>query len=273
MFAVGHLDAEASRSGASERPPRAAGGVYREARPAADLGAHVLRVWYRRIGEHEAADVLRIVPDGCMDLMWLQGELVVAGPDTTAWVGHLPAGTEIVGLRFQPGAAPVVLGVPAAALVDDRLAAAVVAGRWAHEVSSRLAAVPSVAAATVTLQDAVRQRLPVAPALDPIVQHVVQAVRRAPGCSPAGVAHLADAVGLSERQLHRRCCAALGYGPKTFVRIVRFQRFLAAARAAPPRTLAHLAAHSGYADQSHLTREVRRLAGLPPSELVARPAR
>jgi AraC-like DNA-binding protein len=79
---------------------------------------------------------------------------------------------------------------------------------------------------------------------------------------------------LSDRQLRRRFEAAVGYGPKTFQRIVRFQRWLDLTRSTPAeqRRLTDLAAEAGYADQSHLTREVSRLAGQPPAALLASPA-
>ena len=53
--------------------------------------------------------------------------------------------------------------------------------------------------------------------------------------------------------------------------IAHFRRWLALARGAPPERLglADLAVESGYADQAHLTREVARLAGLPPAALLA----
>ena len=38
------------------------------------------------------------------------------------------------------------------------------------------------------------------------------------------------ALGVSERQLRRRFADAVGYGPKTLARVLRFQRFLALAR-------------------------------------------
>jgi hypothetical protein len=51
--------------------------------------------------------------------------------------------------------------------------------------------------------------------------------------------------------------------------VLRFQRFLVAARAAGPgRNLSRLAADTGYADQAHLTRESRELGGLPPAALL-----
>jgi AraC-like DNA-binding protein len=61
--------------------------------------------------------------------------------------------------------------------------------------------------------------------------------------------------------------AAVGYGPKTLQRILRFQRFLTLAQTSTD--LARLALEAGYADQAHLTRECSRLAGLPPAALLA----
>ena len=80
---------------------------------------------------------------------------------------------------------------------------------------------------------------------------------------------IAGLVGLSERQLRRRSHAAIGYGPKTLQRILRFQRFvrLLDASARPP-DLASAAALTGYADQSHLTRECVALSGLTPAVLA-----
>jgi transcriptional regulator GlxA family with amidase domain len=74
---------------------------------------------------------------------------------------------------------------------------------------------------------------------------------------------LAEELGLSERQLRRRCMAGVGYGPKTLQRVLRLRRFLRAGA----DELAKAAFDAGFADQAHLTRECRRLTGLPPSAL------
>jgi methylphosphotriester-DNA--protein-cysteine methyltransferase len=75
---------------------------------------------------------------------------------------------------------------------------------------------------------------------------------------------MARDLGVSERQLRRRFHAAVGYGPKTLARILRFRRFVDAIDRGRS-DLAALAFDAGYADQAHLTRETRRLAGLPPA--------
>jgi AraC-like DNA-binding protein len=86
---------------------------------------------------------------------------------------------------------------------------------------------------------------------------------------------VAERLDVSERQLRRRCQAAVGYGPATLRRVLRFRRFVAWADAgAADGDLATVAADLGYADQAHLTRECARLAGLTPTALLAarRPA-
>lgn len=49
--------------------------------------------------------------------------------------------------------------------------------------------------------------------------------------------------------------------------MLRFQRFMGAV-AAPRVELARAGLLAGYADQSHLSRETRRLAGLSPGQLT-----
>jgi AraC-like DNA-binding protein len=55
--------------------------------------------------------------------------------------------------------------------------------------------------------------------------------------------------------------AAFGYGPKTLARVLRMRRALRLARGGV--SLAEVAARCGYADQAHLAREVKDLAGVP----------
>jgi AraC-like DNA-binding protein len=76
----------------------------------------------------------------------------------------------------------------------------------------------------------------------------------------------ADRAGLSARHLQRRANTAFGYGAKTLHRVFRLQRAVGLAREGKP--FARVAADAGYADQAHLSREVRALAGVPLRELV-----
>jgi AraC-like DNA-binding protein len=99
----------------------------------------------------------------------------------------------------------------------------------------------------------------------------IAAAHRLRFASNGGVRALARSLGISERQLRRRCERSTGLGPKTLQRMFRFQRFLALAGAdstARP-SLARLAREAGYSDQSHLSRESMRLAGRPPARVLS----
>jgi AraC-like DNA-binding protein len=201
----------------------------------------------------------RVLPDGCMDLLWHEGRLLVAGPDTRAYVADGEGGTW-VGVRLYPGTAPALLGVPAYELRDRRVD---LADLWpAGEVRRLTARVNAAADPASGLEDLALRRATAAAPPDPLLRRIVAA-------SHAGrpVAATADELGLGARQLHRRSLAAFGYGPKTLARILRLQRALALARGGVP--FADTAARSGYADQAHLARDVKELAGLPLGELLA----
>ena len=246
------------------------GPSYREWRPPPELARHVACTWAGRMGPGGETYVRKVLPDGCVDLLWDGAGLTVAGPDTgPVDVLRRPDGF-FVGIRFRPGLAATVLGVPASELLDLRVEAADVLGvERAGVVAERVAvaAESSLPAAAVALAEAVAGWLPRIAEPDRLVEATVAVLTRQSVDRPVG--SLADALGVSERLFHRRCRAAVGYGPKTLDRVLRFRRFLALAETRPEAGLAGLAAEAGYADQSHLNRECARLAGTTPARLVA----
>ena len=213
--------------------------------------------------------VQRVVPDGCVDVLLLGTELQVAGPDTRAMPARVEPSWPITGVRFRPGQAPGVLGVPLEALRDRRVP---LAELWGADDASRVTDTAAAAAQKAGPgPDAARvlERLVLARADGP-GDPAATATGRAlcpPDGGPARVADVAAELGLSERQLRRRCMTAFGYGPKTLQRVIRFQRALRAARASGG-DLAAIAYRCGYADQAHLAREVRALADAPLTALI-----
>lgn len=234
-------------------------GFYHETAPPPELAGHIRCFWNREIGEIEASQPVRVLPDGCMDLLWMNDELLVAGPDTVAWQRRLPVGAKIAGVRFHPGAAVALLDLKPGELLNNRVNVAEFAGRWSAETSEQLYADPG--SEQDVFEDALRGRLRRARAIDPLVREAVRLAHHYPAPVVSGIAR---ALGISERQLHRRSCDALGYGMKQFMMIARLQR----ATALQLPTIADIAATAGYADQAHLSREMRRMTGLTPTELL-----
>lgn len=268
------------------------GDVYRE-RPAGVAGAVL---WTSSAPAHPRP--VRVLPDGCLDLLWSSRlGLLVAGPDRTAHLSTSAPAERWVGLRLPPGVGPAVFGVPAVELRDQRVpladlwgarAAGILADQAADAASSSPApprppeadAAPGADAAAQsdaavgrgaadaglydvgTLLAAVAaRRLRAAGGADPLGLRVAAAL-----ATGATVAETAARAGLDQRSLLRHSRHLFGYGPKTLARILRMRRALALARAG--MSLAEVAARTGYADQAHLTRDVRALAGVPPTALL-----
>ena len=82
------------------------------------------------------------------------------------------------------------------------------------------------------------------------------------------IASLADRLGWSRKHLAGTFSNAIGVGPKTLSRIVRFNRALGLSRQGE-NDWADIAADCGYADQAHLVREFRDLAGATPTAIAA----
>jgi AraC-like DNA-binding protein len=195
-----------------------------------------------------------------MDLLWNEGRLLVAGPDTHAYVAEGATG-RWAGVRFYPGTGPAFLGVPAHELRDLRVG---LADLWPASEVRRLTARVAAAADPVTaLEQVALDRAAAVEPPDPLLREVVTALE-----AGRSIAATADRLGLSARQLHRCSLTAFGYGPKTLARVLRLQRALALARAGVP--FAETAARSGFADQAHLARDVGELAGMPLGELLGR---
>lgn len=227
-----------------------------------------------------------MLPDGCVDLLWSsRAGLLVAGPDRVAHLSASSPRERWVGLRLPPGTGPAVLGVPADEVRDQRVPLADLWGPATGALADRIDAARSSAERPARRSGSLRGVHPIgADAADveliavALTAVAVARLRAVGGPDPLGArvaARLADGVtvgaaaaevGLGERALRRRCQPLFGYGPKTLARILRMRRALALARAGTP--LAEVAARAGYADQAHLTREVRDLAGVPPTRLL-----
>lgn len=237
-------------------------GWYTPTSPSSDLTDTLVCGWSARTeGEH------LLVPDGCMDILWIRGiGIRLCGPETSAWSFTLPPGTESVGVRFRPGAASPLFRTPASEVRNIRVGLGDVLGSsWERALTDRLDNAAGSDERITLFENAVRSLRGSRREADPLIGHVRRALAR----HSWTVGALADATSVTERQLQRRCNDAFGYGPATLRGILRLQRFMALAQSGKRRSLAELAATSGYSDQAHLSRECRRISSLTPSDLLA----
>lgn len=231
---------------------------YREHVPPAGLAPWLACTWERQA---DGRAPVRVVPDGCIDVVWIEGAGThIVGANTTAFLVPFAAATHVIGARLRPGAAPALLGVAGDAVRDARVPLEQVWGSDGARLASSLddAADPLQLLRAGLLARAARAEPP-----DPLVRHAVTRLGR----PDVVVTALARELAVSERQLRRRVAAAVGYGPKRLARVLRLGRALQAASAGDD--LARVALDAGYADQAHFANDCRALAGVPPSVVLA----
>jgi AraC-like DNA-binding protein len=209
-----------------------------------------MRVTLRGVARFRTVAGRLELPDVCCDVVYVGGRRLLCGPLSRARESPY-IGEDVVLLKIGLTSARSLIGLPLSELTDKTFPLELVNARLAHELDAsyeRGRLLELVTSAPCASADA---RFAAASAL---------LARRVP------VARAADAVALSERQLERLLDEHAGLSPKTFARIVRFRRAVVAARGGMP--LASAAAASGYADQSHFTRDVRDLTGHAPRALL-----
>jgi AraC-like DNA-binding protein len=235
-----------------------------ERQPASDLAGTLRCAWCGDLGAMRTP-----LPDECFDLVWVNdGALWLSGPETTSWSRGYPPGSNAVGIRFRPAVGPAVLGVTASDVRDARVRLdAIRPSREVRDLADRIAEQADDAGRMREMEPAARRLAVNARPPDGVSVAVACEMDRQPR---APLRDLARRLGLSERQIHRRCSAAFGYGSAMLARMLRVQRVLRLARSPRrPHCLADLAAAAGYCDQQHLAHEVRAIFGMKASALFS----
>lgn len=222
-------------------------------------GGLIEAVWWF---EGEATSETRVLPDGRMDIVCRveDGRCVatIVGTQRGAFRVAAHEVGRYVGARFRPGGLAAALGVRASSLTDRIVEAGALAddSRWrmvekelarhraSHRQAERLADLAVDLAGGVGLDERAALAMEGAALIE----------------SRGGDTRIDDVartLGVSARTLGRAFEDCVGVSPKVFARVVRMQRAVAmlrsGARGAP------VAAACGYADQAHLSRELRRL--------------
>ncbi|WP_431789465.1 AraC family transcriptional regulator [Streptomyces sp. G9] len=180
--------------------------------------------------------------------------------------GRAAGRIECLQIRLSPPLAVAVLGA-AADLSGTVVSLEDIWGRDAERTEGRLRAAGTWDERFAIATDALGRRLDARRSPDPEVAAVWELILN--GRGRVGVDSLANEVGWSRKRLWSRFRSQIGLAPKHAARLVRFDH--AAHLLAAGRPAARVAASSGYADQSHLHREVKAFTGATPTAVAAAP--
>jgi AraC-like DNA-binding protein len=173
---------------------------------------------------------------------------------------------ECLQVRLSPVLAHAVLGASSelggtVAALDDLW------GRDATRTEEQLRAATSWDDRFAIAEAALARRLEAGRAIDPEVAFAWGQMINSRG--QVRVEQLAAELGWSRKRLWARFRSQIGLTPKRAAQLVRFDH--ATHRLAAGHSAAQVAAESGYADQSHLNREVMAFAGVTPTAVAVAP--
>lgn len=237
---------------------------YRELPLPADLAADVQCLWELQ-GDADVFDE-PVFPDGRIEIVIHLGappiragaaapqpRMMIAGQMTSAITLSAVEPTHVIGIRFTPLGARRWLYAP----LDEYTNRFVSLDDVRSDLSRLLATAAGDRDRMSSIVRILRETSRSAAAPPAALRAAVSATLASGGAWK--VERLVTLTGRSRRQMERQFLHGLGLGPKTFQRIVRLQRALGALRVGHPA--ADVAAACGFADQPHLSREIRRVAG------------
>jgi len=267
------------RSAVDERDDEALWDVARPARPSRVTG--VSMAGFRDRGRTAVAHRAIPHPAVTLALEFGDGPLIVDDAAGRQHRGSLVAGPgfgsgavwvrgqnfQAVQVRLSPLVARAVMGVCPAELDGAVVPLDDVWGRPASLLRERLNDAPSWDERFALIDASLARRWAAGAPVDP---EVARAWDRIIVCrGQVRVEALAAEIGWSRKRLWSRFRSQLGLTPKRAATLVRFDR--AAHRLVAGERAARVAADGGYADQSHLHRDVMAFAGATPATVAGEP--
>ncbi len=251
------------------------------AAPDADLAGTVAEYW--EVEGRLAPFREKILPNGCLEMMVDLGppHVLIEGRRRTVWEHswfsglhersieiQSEHGTHLVSARLTPLGAWRLFGPSAPAAANRVVDLAVLAGPAAGNLRTELLAAPTAEVRFGLLDRFLRDRLPEATSPSGFVAAALEAIDRTHGTAKVSTLHAS--LGVSRKHLTVTFGREIGMPPKAYAQVRRFITTLAHLRARQSVNWAKLAMNAGYADQSHLVRDFRRVAGASPTDFLAK---
>ena len=217
----------------------------------------------------ERGATIRVVPDGstAISIQLQQSQRpswILRGPLLRPDERSFTSPAILIGIRLRPGVAFLLSKVPAHTIVGRRIA---LSEHLAfHDFVKEELRPYSVERCIDVLQRFLLRRLEHA-SVHTTVATALREIEREHGS--LRVPDVAAQCRVSSRHLHRLMRIWVGYGPKRYAQVIRFQATLHEMENTPGRAAATLASENGFFDQAHLTLDLGRFAGSTPGRLAS----
>lgn len=261
-----------------------AGFVFFTHPPGPELAPFVDSFWGVRGSAHYHIE--SVLPNGAIELMVNFGprQTVVAYGDREAhdefrraWIAGIqdqrvvhasPEGANHIAARFRAGGAHAFFDLPMDELTDRVVELDDLIGPGSTDrLWSRLCAASDDEGRCRAFERWLLERRSAVHPYFATVRRAIDLLRGSAEGTPVG--EVCERLGISNRHLIKQFRETVGLAPKAYGRIDRFQRVIDVCRGRTDVSWSRVAVAFGYADQSHLIREFRRLGMVTPEEFLA----
>lgn len=215
---------------------------------------------------------LRTVPDGCIDLFFeyekghMQG--YVCGTPLVYTCEECKGKEEVFGIRFMPGVQPELIGCTMKELLGKKIPIeSVLRGDscWLTKLEEESDFYQRIRIFIEAYTKAEKQRKKPFGKQE-MVQSIKQMVYESDG--KIKVAEMQERTGYSVRYINKAFIEEMGFSPKTFCKIIQFQRALEFLNYGAPDKMTDAAVFLGYYDQPQFIHDFSRYAGITPKKYL-----
>jgi AraC-like DNA-binding protein len=261
---------------------------YLDHKPAAPLNRAIRTLWYAAVPQLGHARE-RILPSGCVQIILnLERDFLhdcpeggterrmppalVIGARSIYEIINTADMASLIGVVFEPGGFAPFVGDAVDLFSNQSVCLEDVWGTAARGLRDQLREVASAQGKIAALEEFLRLRfsdslLRPKTARMNTVEYAVKAIGQAP--SAATVRELARSTGWSERRFSQVFREEVGFSPKVWSRIQRFQRALRQLHTGGDLAWAEMALDCGYYDQSHFANEFKAFSGIDATSYCA----
>lgn len=251
--------------------------------PQEELAAFIKCYWTLSAPASDTEEMQRIVPDGCMEMIFHAGDLYRQYlPDATSIIqpryfvfGQITkpleiaatGETKIFAVRFHPEGCLPFISVPVREMDNKAVSMEYLFGTEGKLLGEAVSGTANVMQQISLVENFLLQQIIKPEISDRVAALSVQTLLELKG--QLTVDELAGQLQVHRRQLERKFASAIGLSPKQLAKIIRLQATLKMMNERRFEHLTELAYENGYFDQAHFIKDFKEFTGVTPGEFYA----
>lgn len=257
---------------------------YQTFQPNSDLNSLIKCYWTLEVPAEYNSEKQRIVPDGCMELIFILGDdikrytsenefiiqprAIVVGQITEPFTIQPVGYVHCFATRFYPYGVANFIETPLKNLENKETPIAELFGQTtANELEQKIIHATDTEQRIEIIETFLLNKLNEKATVDNIVKSTVDALLATSGSSPIKAILKED---LSKRrQLERKFLKQIGISPKQLGKVVRLQTALKLLLNQKTETFTEIAYESEYYDQNHFIKDFKEFTGITPKEFLS----